>query len=113
MDNITDSLKKLGPGSLLFKVYINQKFHQLCIDPGDLDLLGLKHGVYYINKAFPFRFRHGSVFFQRCTDSIHFIMKTQGHHNLFNYIDNVIYTGLPSDIHVAYEHLISLLEELN
>ena len=61
----------------------------------------------------PFGFRHGSVFFQRCTDAIRFIMKNNFHFPyLYNYIDDLIYIGLPQDIHTSYSTLMALLQEL-
>ena len=63
IDNIIDKLKKLGPGALLYKVDISRAFRHLKIDPGDLDLLGLKHDSYYLDGSLAFGFRHGSFFF--------------------------------------------------
>ena len=74
VDHIVDSLKELGTGALLYKINIKRAFRYLTIDPGDLDLLGLKHDQYYIDGNLPFGFRHGSVFFQCCSDAIRFIM---------------------------------------
>ena len=48
VDHIVDSLKELGTGALLYKIDIKRAFRHLRIDPGDLDLLGLKHDQYYI-----------------------------------------------------------------
>ena len=62
IDNVVDRLKKLGPGALLYKVDISRAFHHLKIDPGDLDLLGLKHNSYYLDGPLAFGFRH-KVFF--------------------------------------------------
>ena len=33
--------------------------------------------------------------------------------NLLNYIDNLIYIGLPSNIHISYEFLLQLLNEFD
>ena len=113
VDHIVDSLKQLGTGALLYKIDIKRAFRHLTIDPGDLDLLGLKHDQYYIDGNLPFGFRHGSVFFQRCSDAIRFIMAdTFGYPNLYNYIDDLVYTGLPGVIHQSYNTLLALLQEL-
>ena len=81
----------LGPGSLLYKVDISRAFRQLKIDPGDLDLLGLKHQSYFMDQLVPFGYRHGSVFFEKVTDSIRYIMRQQGFQHLYNYVDDLIY----------------------
>ena len=112
IDNIVDRLKKLGPGALLYKVDISRAFHHLKIDPGDLDLLGLKHESYYLDGSLCFGFRHGSFFFQKCSDAIRYIMKTFGYPHLLNYIDDLIYIGLPSDIQACYQCLLHLLQQL-
>ena len=39
-------------------------------------------------------------------------MKNLGHNALMNYIDDLIYIGLPSKIHDSYHKLLSLLDEL-
>ena len=83
------------------------------IDPGDLDLLGLKHEQLFIDCTLPFRFHHGSVFSQRCTDPVRYIMKNNFNFPyLYNYIDDLVYTGLPHDIYRSYNTLIALLQEL-
>ena len=112
IDNIVDRLKKLGPGALLYKVDISRAFRHLKIDPGDLDLLGLKHESYYLDGSLCFGFRHGSFFFQKCSDAIRYLMKKFGYPNLLNYINDLIYIGLPSDIQASYQCLLHLLQQL-
>ena len=113
MDTIVNSLKSLGSEALLYKIDISRAFRHIRIDPGDLDLLGIKHEDLFIDRTLPFVFRHGSVFFQRCTDAIRFIMKHKYKFPyLYNYIDDLIYMGLPHNIHQSYSTLLSLLQEL-
>ena len=83
-------------------------FPHIKIDPGDIDLLGLhRKSSYYIDLALP-----GSFFFSKLSDGVRYIMKKHGHSALLNYVDNLKYCGLPSNIDQAYECLIHLLEEL-
>ena len=91
---------------------ISRAFRHLRIDPGDLDLLGLYHGSYYLVGSLAFGFRHGSFFFQKCSDAIRYIMKKFSYPNLLNYIDDLIYIGLPSSIQASYEFLLQLLQDL-
>ena len=113
VDDIVHSLKQLGPTALLYKIDISRAFRHIRIDPGDLDLLGIKHGDYFIDGTLPFGFRHGSVFFQRCTDAVRYIMKdTFQFSNLYNYIDDLIYIGLPDDIYHSFHTLMDLLQDL-
>ena len=112
IDNITAALRNLGPGAMIYKIDISRAFRHLRIDPRDIDLLGLSHYDAYIDVSLPFGFRHGSIFFQRCSDAIRYIMKEHGFPGLWNYIDDLIYTGLPSKIHDSFAFLLRLLPEL-
>ena len=112
IDNVVDRLKKLGPGALLYKVDISRAFRHLRMNPGDLDLLGLKHNSYYLDGSLCFGFKHGSFFFQKCSDAIRYIMKGFGYLNLLNYIEDLIYIGLPSEIQTSYQCLLDLLQQL-
>ena len=113
VDNITASLCNLGPAAQLFKIDISRAFRQIKVDPGDIDLLGIRfEDQHFIDLSVPFRYRHGSKSFEHCTDSIRHIMAKHGFPGLYNYIDDLIFTGLPSKIHLAYEFLKNLLSEL-
>ena len=113
VDTIVNNLKSLGPQALIYKVDISRAFRHIRIDPGDLDLLGLQHKHLFIDCTLPFGFRHGSVIFQRCTDVVRHIMcKKFKFPHLYNYIDDMIYTGLPDEIQDSYDTLINLLHEL-
>ena len=114
VDDIVDTLKKLGPGSLMYKIDISRAFRHVRIDPGDINLLGLSHqNSYYIDECLPFGFRHGSVIFQRISDGIRYIMDKKFVHNaLFNYIDDLIVCGLPSYIYQSFDYLQHVLRDL-
>ena len=112
LDDITTELRKLGPGALIYKVDISRAFRHIRIDPGDIDLLGIRHKSLFLDGSLPFGFRLGSGIFERCSDAIRYIMKNFGHNALMNYIDDLIYIGLPSKIYNSYSQLLSLLKEL-
>ena len=113
IDLITDCLRKLGPSAQIYKVDISRAFRQIKVDPADIDLLGIKFNQkYYIDRSIPFGFRHGSQIFQRCTDAIRHIMASHGFHTFFNYIDDLIYIGLPSEIQNSFQFLTTLLQQL-
>ena len=113
VDSIIRTLKALGPSANIFKVDISQAFRQLKIDPGDIDFLGLQHkDHFYLNLSVPFRYRLGSFFFSKISDSIRYIMAKNGHNALMNYIDDLIYCGLPSTVDQSYQFLLILLQDL-
>ena len=83
------------------------------IDPGDIDLLGLQHrDKLYLDLSLPFGYRLGAFFFSKISDAVRFIMNKNGHNALMNYIDDLIYYGLPSNIGYSYKFLLDLLQEL-
>ena len=63
VDDIVNKLNELGLGTFMFKVDISRAFCQLKVDPGDIDLLGLKQDAYFIDQLLPFGYRHGSILF--------------------------------------------------
>ena len=110
---IANLLRNLGPSAQMFKIDISRAFRHIKVDPGDIDLLGIKFGdKYFLDCSLAFGFRHGSLIFQRCTDAIRYIMAEHGYPLLFNYIDDLIYTGLPSQMDAAFHFLKNLLVEL-
>ena len=42
IDTITSQVRKMGRGSLIFKVDVSRAFRHIKVDPGDYNLLGLK-----------------------------------------------------------------------
>ena len=111
VDNITDQVLQLGRGCHIFKVDISRAFRHVPIDPGDLDLLGLHWGQYYIDFSLPFGLKHGSSIFQRLSDAVRYIMKQEGH-QIWNYIDDFLCVALPSKIQHSFARLQNLLQEL-
>ena len=112
IDDFVKRVVQLGPDCKLFKVDISRTFRHLRIDPGDIDLLGLKNkGQFFVDLSLPFGFHLGSIFFQKISDSIRYIMKNKGHPYVLNYIDDLCYCELPSKIDAAFQSLLKLLQE--
>ena len=111
VDNIVNEVLRFGKGCEIFKVDISRAFRHVPIDPGDLDLLGLHWGDYFLYFSFPFGFKHGSSIFQRLSDAIRFIM-TQENHVIWNYIE--IFCVCPHLLKFieSYVRLQELLAEL-
>ena len=111
IDMITNKVKQFGRGSLLYKIDISRAFRHVKIDPRDYFLLGLKHQDYYLDTCLPFGYRNGSGIFQRISDAIRFIIKSQGH-DVINYIDDVIGFGTVTTAKPSFETLTTLLQKL-
>ena len=90
----------------------SRAFRQLKVDTGDIDLLGIKSNNYYLDLLVPLGFRSGSGFFQRCSDSIRFIMSKKDYPALINYINDLVHCDLPSKMHDACQFLLQLLKKL-
>ena len=113
IDSIIRTLNELGPSAEIFKVDISRAFRHIRIDPGDIDLLGLQHrGKLYLELSLPFGYHLGAFFFSKISDAVRFIMNKNGHNALMNYIDDLIYCRLPSDIGHSYQFLLDLLQDL-
>ena len=46
VDNITEKLKQIGTHAVLYKIDLSRAFRQLCIDPGDFNLLVYQLSTY-------------------------------------------------------------------
>ena len=89
VDSILQHLIFFGPGANIFKIDIGHAFRHTRIDPGDIDLSGLTHkGKIFVDLLLPFRFRLGSFFSQKLSDTICYIMTKNGNNALLNYIDD-------------------------
>ena len=111
VDTITDQIKVLGRGCMLYKVDVSWAFRHVKLDPLEFDLLGLCHDRYYVDTCLPFGFRNGSALFQRLSDAVHHIMRQQ-HYDVINYIDDILGVVLPSRIDASFDALCQLLGDL-
>ena len=112
IDNITDTVKKLGRGCHIAKIDISWAFKHVPIDPADTHLLGLNwKGAYYLEKNLVFGFKFGSMIFQRLSQSVRYIMSKQNY-IMHSYIDDHLLFGQKSDCQKAFDRLHGLLQEL-
>ena len=109
--HITNKIKQLAKGSLIYKVDISRAFRHIKIYPRDYFLLGLKHKDYHLDTRFPFGYRTGSGIFQRLGDAIRFIMKNMGY-DVTNYIDDIIGFSTCSTADPSYHTLLHFLQTL-
>ena len=111
IDTITNQIKALGKGCMLYKIDISRAFRHIKIDPKDYDLLGLHHLDWYLDTCLPFGYRHGSSLYQRLSDAVHHIMRRQDY-DVINYIDDILGIDPPSRIDASFDALWSLLPRL-
>ena len=111
IDTITNQIKALGKGCMLYKVDISRAFRHVKIEPKDYDLLGLRHLDWYLDTCLPFGYRHGSSLYQHLSDTVHHIMHRQDY-DVINYIDDILGIDLPSRIDASFDDLRLLLPRL-
>ena len=64
VDQITASLRNLGPAAMIYKIDISRAFRQIKVDLGDIDLLGFKfQNGYFLDLSVAFGYRNGSQIF--------------------------------------------------
>ena len=108
IDDITDTVKKVGRGAHLYKIDVSRAFHHVRPDPHDYDLLGLNwKGITYVDAMLPF----GIQIFQRLSDAICHMMRRQGF-TVLNYVDDFIGVTMPSVARRSYDALLELLQKL-
>ena len=111
IDTITNQIKALGKGCMLYMVDISRAFRHVKIDPKDYDLLGLRHLDWYVDTCLPFGYHHGSSLYQRLSDAVRHIMRCQDY-DVINYIDDILGINLPSRIDASFDALRLLLPRL-
>ena len=112
VDNITETLRKLGEDAVLYKIDLSRAFRQLHIDPSDFNLLCLKwRGLYYSDQYCPFGHRSGSMAMTRLTSFFRFLMTQQGY-CMHPYVDDMIGCASKADADNQCNFLLGLLERL-
>ena len=112
VDNLVDTIKKFGKGSLIFKKDLSRAFRQFAVDPGDINLQGFKwDNSYYIDCALVMGCRSSAMMCQRATSAICSFMRSQGV-SIISYLDD--FAGCsPSNVAQSdYDCLGSMLIDL-
>ena len=99
VDDITNELKHLGCGALLYKVDASRAFRHVKVDPSDYDLLGLDWKGHYVNMCVPFGTRHRSHICQCLNDTVRYVMRQKG-------------VGVPSVAWASFHTLLDLMMQL-
>ena len=112
VDNYVDRLTSLGKGCHMLKVDLSRAFRQLKVDPADYPLLCLKwQDAYYLDRAYAFGHRTGSMGCSRLSDFIRYLHSNKGFY-LLSYIDDLLGAETPSNAQASYDTLVNLLQEL-
>ena len=112
VENITETLLRLGSEAVIYKIDLSRAFRQLRIDPYDYNLLALKWGSHYFADTFcPFRHRSGSMMCSHLSDFFRYIMFKQSY-IVYIYVDDILGLGIELQAHEAFRYLLGILKDL-
>ena len=112
VDNITETLLRLGSEVVIYKIDLSRAFRQLRIDPYDYNLLALKWGSDYFADTFcPFGHRSGSMMCSRLSDFFRYIMFKQSY-IVYTYVDDILGLDIEPQAHEAFRYLLGILKDL-
>ena len=96
----------------IMKIEIERAFRNVHLDPADVMKLGICHeGKYYIDKSLAFGAVHGTAIFQRITDAIRNILRSEGI-IIWNYIDDLFACAEESEADYVFCRMYELIEQL-
>ena len=110
VNDITGELRKLGCGTLLYKVDVSHAFCHVKVDLGDYNLLGLEWHSHCMDACILFGTCHGSQIFRSLSDGVRFAMCQKGY-TITDYIDYYIGISVPSIMTESYAALINLMND--
>ncbi|XP_077999222.1 uncharacterized protein LOC144452084 [Glandiceps talaboti] len=112
IDALSDIIRDLGPGCLLFKLDLRRAYRQLPVDPRDFHLLGFTwRGSLFIDTKLPFGLRSAAMACQRTTNAIIYIFQQLGF-KAINFLDDFCGADLPHRAHSAFLAFRRLLVQL-
>ena len=113
VDTFVERLISLGKGCHMLKIDLSRAFRQLKVDPTDYPLLCLKwQESYYLDRAYAFGHRTGSMGCSCLSDFIRYLHSQNGFY-LLSYIDDLLGAEIPSRAQASYDTLYQLLQDLN
>ena len=112
VDTFVERLVSLGRGCHMLKIDLSRAFRQLKVDPADYPLLCLKwQGSYYLDTAYAFGHRTGSMGCSRLSYFLRYLHSKNGYY-LMSYVDDLLGSETPSKAVASYETLYKLLQDL-
>ena len=96
VDDVVAQVLKLGKGSELAKVDVQQAYRNVPVHPGDRHLLGMEwQGRVFIDGALPFGLRSAPLLFTALGDAIQWSAEKEGVSWMGHYIDDFVTVGRP------------------
>ena len=96
----------------MHKIDLSRAFRQLKVDPYDFPLLCLEwQGKFYVDGAYAFGHRTGSMACSRLSDFLRYVQNTRGFYTM-SYVDDLLGAELRSKARGSYKSMVALLQEL-
>lgn len=94
VDEVVDTILKLGPGTELAKIDIQNAYRIVPVHPDDRPLLGMKwQGKLYVDTTLPFGLRSAPKIFNAVADAAQWVIQEMGARFLWHYLDDFITVG--------------------
>ena len=102
LDEIVESIWKLGPGTQLAKIDIKNAYRIIPVHPSDRHLLAMEwKGLIYVDTVLPFGLRSAPKIFNSVADALEFILKRCGVKEVKHYLDDFLTIGAPNSSECA------------
>ena len=110
VDNATQKVISLGPGTHLAKIDIKSAFRLIPVHPADRHLLAMKwREAIYIDTCLPFGLRSAPKIFNVLADLLEWILLNQGVSFIMHYLDDYLTIGPPNSP-ICHQNLQLLIE---
>jgi hypothetical protein len=115
-EDAVSMIRKLGPGTLLAKMDIENAFKQIPVHPRDFELLGFRiDDKYYFDKTLPFGLRYSCNLFENFSSTLNYTLekKVLVNHSV-HVLDDFLFLGPPesSQCHSALMSFYQLAQDI-
>ena len=95
VDRVARQAGKLGRGALMAKVDVKSAYRIVPVSPEDRLLLGMQwRGRMHVDACLPFGLRSAPLIFTALADGLEWIVRQQGVHFIYHYLDDYIMLAL-------------------
>ena len=112
VDDFGRLIRKLGPGSIMYKRDLKKAYRQIPVDPRDIPKLGYKwRGKVYMDRVLSMGLRSAAYICQRVTESVLYMFREEGFEALV-YLDDFAGVDKPERGEKAFKRLGEILDEV-
>ena len=102
VDNAVEIIRRLGPGTELVKMDLNDTYRVIPVHPQDHHLLGIQWcGDTFVDRSLPFGLRSAPKIFTAFSDMVAWAIHYRGVHHLLHYLDDFLLFGQPGTLETS------------